>query len=207
MLKLCCILANPAFFCLNNSTDTKFFPFTEADKDLFEDVRENFVGGPFTVFYAKQLFMKLLERENQQIRTSHLWGLMQTNNIHIRRINLCPPIFIGIGISVQKQVESYLVTSRPVTLNFKNVFLTFFQRTRPDCEIENFNTPGRQKKYDSFSGDGFSNGLILIATLSLRLWVALITFGPVIKFDHFSQKRKFKVVAKWESSMNWDEAI
>ena len=31
----------------------------------------------------------------------------------------------------------------------------YFQRTRPECEIESFFTTGRQKKIDCFSVDGF----------------------------------------------------
>ena len=33
--------------------------------------------------------------------------------------------------------------------------MSYFQRTRPECEIESFFTTGRQKKIDCFSVDGF----------------------------------------------------
>ena len=33
--------------------------------------------------------------------------------------------------------------------------ISYFQRTRPDCKIENFYTTGRQKKIDCFSVDGY----------------------------------------------------
>ena len=36
MLKLGCTLPNLANICLHKSTDAKFYPFTEADKDLLE---------------------------------------------------------------------------------------------------------------------------------------------------------------------------
>ena len=35
-LKLGCILPNLAKTCLQKSTDAKFYPFTEGDKDLLE---------------------------------------------------------------------------------------------------------------------------------------------------------------------------
>ena len=36
MLKVGCILLNVANICLHRSTDTKFYPSTERDKDLLE---------------------------------------------------------------------------------------------------------------------------------------------------------------------------
>ena len=39
MLKLGCTLPNLANICLNKSTDSKFYPFTESDKDLLEKIR------------------------------------------------------------------------------------------------------------------------------------------------------------------------
>ena len=53
MLKLGCTLPNLANICLHKSTDAKFYPFTEADKDLLEEIREDVVGGPSIVFTRK----------------------------------------------------------------------------------------------------------------------------------------------------------
>ena len=36
MLKLGCTLPNLANLCLHKSTDSKFYPFTEGDKDILE---------------------------------------------------------------------------------------------------------------------------------------------------------------------------
>ena len=49
MLKLGCTLPNLANICLHKSTDAKFYPFTEGDKDILEKIRED-VGGPSIVF-------------------------------------------------------------------------------------------------------------------------------------------------------------
>ena len=46
ILKLGCTLPNLANICLHKSTDAKFYPFTEGDKDLLEKIREDVVGGP-----------------------------------------------------------------------------------------------------------------------------------------------------------------
>ena len=56
MLKLGCILPNSATICLNKSTDSKSYTFTESDKDLLEKTREDIVGGPSIVFTRKAVF-------------------------------------------------------------------------------------------------------------------------------------------------------
>ena len=53
MLKLGCTLQNLANICLHKSTDAKFYPFTEGDKDFLEKIREDFVGGTSIVFTRK----------------------------------------------------------------------------------------------------------------------------------------------------------
>ena len=53
MLKLDCTLPNLANICLHNSTDAKFYPFTEGEKDLLEKIREDVVGGSSIVFTRK----------------------------------------------------------------------------------------------------------------------------------------------------------
>ena len=53
MLKLGCTLPNMANICLLKSTGSKFYPFTESDKDLLEKIREDMVGGPSIVFTGK----------------------------------------------------------------------------------------------------------------------------------------------------------
>ena len=60
MLKLGCTLPNLANICLHKSTDAKFYPFTEGDKDLLETIPKDVVGGHLSFLHAKQLLMKLL---------------------------------------------------------------------------------------------------------------------------------------------------
>ena len=44
LLKLGCTLPNLAKILLQKSIDSKFHPFTESDKDLLENKREDMVG-------------------------------------------------------------------------------------------------------------------------------------------------------------------
>ena len=53
MLNLECTLLNLANVCLGTSTDSKFYPFEESDKDLLEKIREVMVGIPSIVFTRK----------------------------------------------------------------------------------------------------------------------------------------------------------
>ena len=53
MLKLRCKFPNLANPCLRKSTSAKFYPFTETDKELLQNNREDMVGGPSIVFTRK----------------------------------------------------------------------------------------------------------------------------------------------------------
>ena len=65
MLKLGCTLPNLANICLHKSKDSKFFSFTELDKDLLGKIREDMVGSPSIVFTRKAVVMKLLYANHQ----------------------------------------------------------------------------------------------------------------------------------------------
>ena len=67
MLKLGCKLPNLANFCLHKSTDSKFYPFTESDKDILEKIREDMVGGPSIVFTLKAVVDKTFIRKSSNL--------------------------------------------------------------------------------------------------------------------------------------------
>ena len=67
MLKLGCTLPNLANICLHKSTDTKFYPFTEGDKNLLEKIREDVVGGPAIVFTRKTVVDQTFIRKSTNI--------------------------------------------------------------------------------------------------------------------------------------------
>ena len=78
---------------------------------------------------------------------------MPANYIPTPCVNPCPSVFIRVGISIQKPLDSHLDKNK--TRSFENMVKSYFQRTRPECEIESFFTTGRQKKIYCFSVDGF----------------------------------------------------
>ena len=64
MLKLGCTSPNSANICLHKSTDSKFHPFTESDKDFLEKIREDTVEGPPIVFTRKAVFDETFIRKS-----------------------------------------------------------------------------------------------------------------------------------------------
>ena len=67
MLKLGCTLPNLANICLHKSTNAKFYPFTENDKDLLEKIRDDMVGGPSIVFTRKAVVNETLIRDSANV--------------------------------------------------------------------------------------------------------------------------------------------
>ena len=152
MLKLGCTLSNLANICLHKSTDAKFYPFTEGDKDLLEKIREDVVDGPSIVFTRKAFVDETFIRKSTNICKS-IDGIDATQLY---------PHLMGQHMSVELYTRwdfnsetSRFTPRQNKTRSFEIMVISYFQRTRPECEIESFSTTGRQKKTDCFSVDGF----------------------------------------------------
>ena len=52
-LKLGCTIPSLANICLHKSTSAKFYPFTETEKDLLQEIRKDMLGGTSIVFRRK----------------------------------------------------------------------------------------------------------------------------------------------------------
>ena len=195
MLKLGCTLPNLANICLHKSTDAKFYPFTEGDKDLLEKIREDVVGGPSIVFTRKQLLMKLFF-ENQQTYANLLLGLTLANYTPTRCVNPCRPVFIRVGISIQKLVDSYLDKTRPAALKIWSCLISNEQDQNVKLKVSLQQVDRRNLIASVLMA------CVLIATLCLKPWVAFTTSVPVKNCVLPSLKRIFIVVTKRESSMH-----
>ena len=150
MLKLGCTLPNLANICLHKSTDAKFYPFTEGDKDLLEKTQKDIVGGPSIVFTRKAVVDETFIRKSTNICKS-IVGI-DASQLYL----MCQPMPTGLYTRWDIDSESGRFTPRQnKTRSFENMVMSYFQRTRPDCKIESFYTTGRQKKIDRFSVDGF----------------------------------------------------
>ena len=92
MLKLGCTLPNLANICLHKSTDSKFYPFTESDKDLLEKIREDMVGGPSIVFTRKAAVDETLIRKSTNLCKS----IIGIDASQLYPYSMCQPMPTGL---------------------------------------------------------------------------------------------------------------
>ena len=152
MLKLGCTLPNLANICLSQSTDARIFPFTEGDEELLEKIREVVVGGSFIVFTRKAIVDETFIRKSANICKS-IFGIAASQ---LYPYSMCQPMPTGLFTRWEFDSETSRFTPRQnKTRSFETMVLSYFQRTRPERDIEGFFTTGKQKKIDCFSVDGF----------------------------------------------------
>ena len=148
MLKLGCTSPNLANLCLHKSTDAKFYPFTEGDKDLLEKIREDVVGGPSIVFTRKAVVDGTFIRMSANICKS----IVGIDASQLYPYSMCQPMPTGLYTRWDLDSKTSRFTHRQnKTRSFEKMVMSYFQQTRPDCKIETFFTTGRQKKFDCFS--------------------------------------------------------
>ena len=131
MLKLGCTLPNLGNLCLHISTDAKFYPFTEGDKDLLEKIREDVVGGPSIGFTRKAVVDETFIRKSTNMQI-YCWNWCQPT---------IPLLDVPTGLCPRWDIDSETGRFTPrqkKTRSFENMVMTYFQRTRPDCKIESF---------------------------------------------------------------------
>ena len=151
MLKLGCTLPNLANICLHKSTDSKFYPFTETDKDLLEKIREDVVGGPSIVFTRKAAVDETFIRKSSNLCKS----IVGINASQLYSYSMCQPMPTGLYTRWEYDSGAKRLTARQnKSRSFENTVLSFFQQSQPDCKVESNVTTGRQKKNDCFTVDG-----------------------------------------------------
>ena len=172
MLKLGCTLPNLANICLHKSTDAKYYPFTE-DKHLLEKIRKDVVGGPSIVFTRKTIVDEIFIQKSANICKS----IVGIDASQLYPYSMCQPMPTGLYTRWNfESVTSRFTPRQNKTRRFENMVMSYFQRKRPDCEIESFFTTGRQKKIDCFSIDAFCSH----CNTCLKPWVAF-TISALVK--------------------------
>ena len=81
------------------------------------------------------------------------------------------------------------------TRSFENKDLSYFQRVRPQCELENFYTTGAEK-------EKMPTVLIVFGdtgTMCLKLWGVIIIIAHVNKLALFSLRKECREAIKTES--------
>ena len=152
MLKLGCTLPNLANICLHKSTDAKFYPFTDGDKDLLKKLQKDVVGRPLIVFTRKAVVDETFIRKSANICKS----IVEIDASQLFPYSMCQPIPTGLYTRCDFDSETSRFIPRQIkTRSFQNMVMSYFQRTTPECKIESFFPTGRQKKIDCISVDGF----------------------------------------------------
>ena len=154
MLKLGCTLPKLANICLHKSTDSKFYPFTESDKDLLEKIREDMVGGLSIVLTRNAVVDETFIRKSTNLCES----IVAIDASRIYPYSMWQPMPTELYTRWNYDSESQKFMPRQnKTRCIENMVLSYFQQTRPECRIESNVTTGRQKKIDCFSVDGICN--------------------------------------------------
>ena len=106
MLKLGCTLHNLAKICLHKSTVSKFYTFTESDKDLLEKIREDMVGGPSIVFTRKAVVDETFIRKSSNLCKS----IVGIDASQLYPYSMCQPMptIIRNGSTILKPRDSQL---------------------------------------------------------------------------------------------------
>ena len=152
MLKLGCTLPNLANICSHKSTNYKFYPFCESDKDLCEKIRDDMTGGPSIVFTRKAVVDKTYIKNSSNICKS----IIGIDASQLHPFSMSQNIPIGLYTRWEFDADMQKVKTRHNrTRNFENMVMSFYQETRPKCKIESFFTPEKQKKTDCFNVDGY----------------------------------------------------
>ena len=92
MLKLGCTLPNLANICLQKSADSKFYPFSESDKDFLEKIREDMKGGPSIVFTRKAVVDKIFVRKS----TNWCKSIVGIDASQLFPYSMCQPMPSGL---------------------------------------------------------------------------------------------------------------
>ena len=141
MLKLGCTLPNLKSTYLHKSSSTKFYPFTETNKDLLQEIGEAMVGGLSIVFTREAVVAETFIRNSTNICKSILG--IDASQLY----SMCQPMPTGLYTRWEFDTESNRFKHQQnKSRNFENMVMSYFQRQKPECRIGCFYTTGFPKK-------------------------------------------------------------
>ena len=130
MLKLGCTLPNRAHFCLHNCTDTKLYPFTEAETDLLDKIQGNVFGGPSIVFTRKSVVDETFVRK----ATNNCKPIFAIDASQLHWFSTSQTKPIGLFARWDHDPKTSKFTSpQDKTRSLKNKVMSYFQWTKSDC--------------------------------------------------------------------------
>ena len=134
MLKLGCSLPNLANICLHKSTNHKFFPFVEADKDLHDKIREDMTGGQYIVFTRKAVVDQTFIRNSENLCKS----IVGIDASQLYPISMCQEMpTTGIYTRWKFDTDSQKFRARTNrSRTFENMVMSCLQSQCSECKIE-----------------------------------------------------------------------
>ena len=141
MLKLGCNFPNLANICLHKSTNYKFYPFCESDKDLCEKIRAVMTGGPSIVFTQKAVVDETYIRSSSNNYKSFVG--IDASQLH--PFSMCQDMPTGLYTrwEFDTDMQKFKAGCNRAR-NFENMVMSFYQESRPECKIESFFTSGNR---------------------------------------------------------------
>ena len=152
MLKLGCTLPNLANICFHMSTNHKFFPFVETDRNLHDKIRKDMTGGPSIMFTRKAVVDHTYIRNSEIICKS----IVVIDASQLYPFSMCQEMPTGLYTRWQLDTNSQKFKARTnKSRTFEIMVMSYLQSQRPECLIESYYTTGKQKKIEFLSVDGF----------------------------------------------------
>ena len=163
-------------------------------KTSWKKNREDVVGGSSVVFTRKAVVETFIRKSTNLCKS-----IVGVDASQLYPYSMCQPMQTGLYTRWDLDSEtSRLIPRQNRTSSFENMVMSYFQRTRPECEIESFLQQADRRKLIASVWMGF----VLIAQLCLKPWIAFTASALVKRCLLLSLKRIFNVVAKRRSSMH-----
>ena len=179
ILKLGCTLPNLANICLTNLPMQNFIPSQRQIKTYWKKFEKTLLVAHLSFLLARQLLMKLLS-ESPQTYANLFLGLMPASYTPTRCVNPCPPVFIRVGISIEKPVDSHLDKTSPVALKERSSLIFNVQDVIVKLRASTLQADRRKLIASVLMG------FVLIAILYLKQWVAftLLSLSRAARISH-----------------------
>ena len=182
-------------------------------RTFWRKIREDVVGGPSIVFTCKAVVDETSIRKSANICKP----IVGIDASQLYPYSMCQHVPTGLYTRWDLDSETSKFTPRQnKTRSFWNMVMSYFRRTRPECENESFFTTGRQKKVDCFSVDGVCShcNTVFEAMGCFYHFCPCQELRPSLTEEdiqrgskkgeldalrrHYIQEKSFKVIETWE---------